>query len=107
MDKDIQHEIRKIIDRIEKKSADGDYIYRGEPKRHRKVSSTLYRQYAKEIEAKNFDIEIVQNEMMTEAERYIYEKDKFEILTQLQHYGGKTNLIDFSTQLSDSPLLCL
>ena len=96
MDKDIQHEIRKIIDRIEKKSADGDYIYRGEPKRHRKVSSTLYRQYAKEIEAKNFDIEIVQNEMMTEAERYIYEKDKFEILTQLQHYGGKTNLIDFT-----------
>ena len=97
MDKDIQREIRKIIDRIEKKSAGGDYIYRGEPKRHRKISSTLYRKYAKEIEAENFDIEVVQAEMVPEAKRYIYEKDDFEILTQLQHYGGKTNLIDFTT----------
>ena len=96
MDKHIQHEIRKIIDRIEKKSASGDYIYRGEPKRYKKVTSSLYRQYAKEIEAEYFDIEIVQDEMLTEAERYVYEKDGFEILTQLQHYGGKTNLIDFT-----------
>ena len=35
--------------------------------------------------------------MVPEAKRYIYEKDDFEILTQLQHYGGKTNLIDFTT----------
>lgn len=96
MDKDIQREIKKIIDRIEKKSASGDYIYRGEPKRYKKVTSSLYRQYAKEIEAEHFDIEIVQDEMLTEAKRYVYEKDGFEILTQLQHYGGKTNLIDFT-----------
>ena len=96
MDNDIQSEIRKIIDRIEKKSASGDYIYRGEPKRYKKVTSSLYRQYAKEIEAEYFDIEIVQDEMLTEAKYYVYEKDEFEILTQLQHYGGKTNLIDFT-----------
>ncbi|MYE90072.1 tetratricopeptide repeat protein [Candidatus Poribacteria bacterium] len=91
-----RNEIRKIIDRIEKKSANSDYIYRGEPKRHTKVSSSLYRQYAKEIVAEHFDIKVVQDEMLTEAERYVYEKDGFEILTQLQHYGGKTNLIDFT-----------
>ena len=96
MDKDIQREIRKIIDRIEKKSAGGDYIYRGEPKRYKKVTSSLYRQYAKEIEAEYFDIEVVQDEMLTEAKHYVYEKNDFEILTQLQHYGGKTNLIDFT-----------
>lgn len=96
MNEHIQHEIRKIINRIEKKSANGDYIYRGEPKRYKKVTSSLYRQYAKEIEAEYFDIEVVQNEMLTEAKRYVYEKDGFEILTQLQHYGGKTNLIDFT-----------
>ena len=96
MDKDIQREIRKIIDRIEKESADSDYIYRGEPKRYKKVTSSLYRQYAKEIEAEYFDIEVVQAEMLTEAKHYVYEKDGFEILTQLQHYGGKTNLIDFT-----------
>ena len=96
MNEDIQHEIKKRIDEIEKKSANGDYIYRGEPKRHRKVSSTLYRRHAKEIEAEYFDIEVVQNEMLIEAKRYIHEKDELEILTQLQHYGGKTNLIDFT-----------
>ena len=34
MNEDIQRRIREIIDRIEKKSAGGDYIYRGEPKTH-------------------------------------------------------------------------
>ena len=34
MDKDIQREIRKIINEIEDKSGDGDYIYLGEPKVH-------------------------------------------------------------------------
>ena len=97
MNEDIQREIKKRIDEIEEKSANGDYIYRGEPKRHRKVSSTLYRRHAKEIEAEYFDIEVVQNEMLIEAKRYIHEKDELEILTQLQHYGGKTNLIDFTT----------
>ncbi|MDE0041366.1 MAG: tetratricopeptide repeat protein [Candidatus Poribacteria bacterium] len=90
-------EIKQKIGEIEKKSANGDYIYRGEPRRHRKVSSTLYRQYAKEIEAKNFDIEVAQDKMLEEAKDYVREKDSLEILTQLQHFGGKTNLIDFTT----------
>ena len=30
MDKDIQREIRNIIEEIERKSVDSDYIYRGE-----------------------------------------------------------------------------
>ena len=96
MDEDIKREIKEKISEIEEKSANSDYIYRGEPKRYRKVSSTLYRQYAKEIAAEHFDIEVVQNEMLTEVKRYIHEKDEFEILTQLQHYGGTTNLIDFT-----------
>ena len=89
--------IREKISEIEEKSASGDYIYRGEPKRHKKVSSTLYRQYEDDIEAKHFDIEVAQEQMLEDAKDYIHEKDKIEILTQLQHYGGKTNLIDFTT----------
>ena len=88
--------IREKISEIEEKSASGDYIYRGEPKRHKKVSSTLYRQYEDDIEAEHFDIEITQERMLEKAKDYIHEKDEFEILTQLQHYGGKTNLIDFT-----------
>ena len=123
MDEDIQREIRKRIDKIEKKSADGNYIYRGEPKTHEgppyhgKVSSSLWRDYGLEME--NFDIEVVQTEILSGAKEHIgdipqdYRADlaaslnvtqdesnqtiDFEILTEIQHYGGKTNLIDFTT----------
>ena len=123
MDEDIQRRIRDIINEIEDKSADSDYIYRGEPETHGgppyygKVSSSLWREYG--IEGENFDIEIIQREMLNGAKKHIgdlpqdfridlivslnapqEESDKtidFEILTEIQHYGGQTNLIDFTT----------
>ena len=76
-----------------------DYIFRGEPKCYKSVSSSLYRHY-QNIEAESFDIEIVQREILNEARKYTSETEEFEILTQLQHYGGKTNLIDFSADCS-------
>lgn len=84
------------IQEIVKLSANGDYLYRGEPACYDKVSSGLYRKYS-EIEAEHFDIEIVQKEILDAAKRYTTETDNFEILTELQHYGGATNLIDFTT----------
>ena len=84
------------IQEIAEKSADGDYLYRGEPECYCKVSSSLYRKYSK-IDAKHFDIEIVQKEILGEAKKFTHETDGFEILTQLQHYGYNTNLIDFTT----------
>lgn len=41
-----QNEFSKVMEKIQEiveKSADGDYIYRGEPECYPKVSSTLYR----------------------------------------------------------------
>ena len=100
---DTPSNIRDIIYEIEEKSTEGDYIYRGEPEHHeeppyhRKICSSLYRQYAR-IEADEFNIEVVQEEILAEAEAYNDEiNDSFEILTRIQHYGGKTNLIDFTT----------
>ena len=116
MDEHIQHEIRKIIDRIEKKSANGAYIYRGEPEDYGKVSSSLWREYG--LETDGFDIETIQSEMLNDAKKHIGDLSQdfstdtatsivnqpdtdetinFEILTEIQHYGGKTNLIDFTT----------
>lgn len=85
------------ITEIATASANGNYIYRGESETHDKVSSNLYREYEADIEAENFDIEIVQNEILKEAKEYTHKTDGFEILTELQHHGGKTNLIDFTT----------
>ena len=123
MDKDTQREIRKIIDEIEEKSADGDYIYRGEPKMHEghpfhgKVSSSLWRKYGLDMD--EFNVEVVQKEMLNGAKKHIGhppqdfraefaaypyviridddEPTDFAILTEIQHYGGNTNLIDFTT----------
>ena len=89
-------EVLNVINQLAKKSAGGDYIYRGEPEHYEKVSSSLYRQY-KEIEAIGFDIEVVQKEMLKEASRYTSQTDESEILAELQHYGGNTNLIDCTT----------
>ena len=92
-------QLNRVLEKIQEiveKSANGDYIYRGEPKHYCKVSSGLYREYSK-IEAENFDIEIAQEEILKDAKDYTSKTDDFEILTELQHYGGATNLIDFTT----------
>ena len=109
--------VQDIIREIEQKSEGGGYIYRGERKCNPKVSSKLYRDF--EIETGNFDIELVQKEMLAGAKKHTgdlphdsrvdvmappnviaaltEEAIDFEILTEIQHYGGKTNLIDFTT----------
>ena len=126
--------IDDIINEIKQKSTYGHYIYRGEHKPHDDVSSALYREYIKireriNIDIVNFDLRIVQKEMLKIAKKHIGEPhqdiylgddvrgtirrrfipepepdpnliltaDEIELLTQLQHYGGDTNLIDFTT----------
>ena len=115
--------VQDIIHEIEQKSKGGGYIYRGERQLHKnppyngKVSSNLWREYG--IEEGHFDIELVQKEMLAAAKKHTGDLPQdfrldviaspntvgestqktidFEILTEIQHYGGKTNLIDFTT----------
>ena len=115
--------IQDIISTIESKSSDGGYIYRGERKLHKehpycgKVSSNLWREYG--IDEEQFDIEVIQKELLNAAKKHIGqlpqdyrvdytaspgvfredtdETNDFKILTDIQHYEGKTNLIDFTT----------
>ena len=88
--------VLQTINKLARKSRSGDYIYRGEPKHYDAVSSSLYREY-QDIQAEHFEIDVVQKEILSEAKKYTASTDEFEILTELQHYGGKTNLIDFTT----------
>ena len=87
----------EIIGRIAETTADGDFIYRGEPQHYEKVSSSLWRECRKVLETEEFDIEAIQKRMLEASKDYTHEEDDFEILTELQHYGGHTNLIDFTT----------
>ena len=111
-----------IINEIKEKSSDGDYIYRGERKPHDDVSSALYREFFNNenfnIEYEDLDLTHIQQEMLQIARKHIGKSSEdfledfetvmggdgtsitstaLEILTELQHYGGKTNLIDFTT----------
>ena len=96
-------EVLEQINEIAKASATGNYIYRGEPAYYEKapyngrVTSGLYRQYI-DIEAEHFDVAVVQADILRAAHEYAPRKmDDFEILATLQHFGDKTNLIDFTT----------
>ena len=99
--------VREKIQEIEDKALDGNYIFRGEPKCYTEVSSGLWRGY-RQILRDDLGIEFIQREMVINHARQhlsgsIGNNDfgsghsDLQILIQLQHYGGKTNLIDFTT----------
>ena len=89
--------IQNLLQRIRKQSSQGEYVYRGESEQHGKIASGLYRKYAEKIDAEYFDIQIAQQEMLQQVKAYTDFTDETDVLTELQHYGGKTNLIDFTT----------
>ena len=91
------NQILEIIGSVAENTADGDFVYRGEPQHYEYISSSLWRECRHELGAETFDIEAIQTQMLEEAKGYTPTEDAFEILTELQHYGGHTNLIDFTT----------
>ena len=105
MDKENQNEpstVDEILQKIEEKANSGEYIYRGESKHFETVSSNLYRVFLEhkgfDVEAEQFDIEVVQTRMLDDAKKYLRRTGgNSELLVEMQHYGGKTNLIDFTT----------
>ena len=92
------NKILEIIGKIVKISADDDYIFRGESQCHEEVSSSLYREL-KRTGLLDLGVEVVEKEELKYAKRYKYtqETDEFKILTEIQHFSGKTNLLDFTT----------
>ena len=49
------------------------------------------------FEGKTSTLRTVQEEELKDAKKYTFQTKEFEILTSIQHFGGKTNLIDFTT----------
>ena len=99
--------VNGILRKIEEKADTGEYLYRGEPEHYQeypyygKVSSNLYRVFLVDkefdVEDEQFDIEEVQLEMLEIAKPFMRKTySEIECLAEIQHYGGKTNLIDFS-----------
>ena len=91
-------DVLQMINSIAKLSGDGEYLFRGEPRPYKDVCSSLYNQFRQHLSFnRHHNIGHIQSAMLREARTYTDEIDDFEILTQIQHFGGKTNLIDFTT----------
>ena len=86
---DKQDEIYELFRQIEEKSSDGECIYRGESELYASVSSTLYREHGATME-------VAHKEMLDQAKYYTNLGDEKQFLTEAQHLGGSTKLIDFS-----------
>ena len=110
MDNENQNEpstVDGILRKIEEKADTGEYLYRGEPEHYQedpyygKVSSNLYRVFLEDdefdVEAEHFDIEVIQAEILEMAKLFTRKTvNELKRLAEIQHYGGKTNLIDFT-----------
>ncbi len=100
MEEYTQREIMGIINELVEKSSDGSYIYRGEPKCYTEVSSGLWRSLQREkgVTITIPDVKDVRQLFLVEARRHARDTaGDFELEAQLQHYGAKTSLIDFTT----------
>ena len=88
------------VGEIARAASEGSFVFRGEPKYYPEISSSLYREYKTLLEpfgADGFDIRHVQEEIIGDAARYAGDLTPLDLLSQLQHYGHPTNLIDFTT----------
>ena len=102
-----QEKIQEILDKCSK----GTYIFRGEKQKHNKVSSSLYRLYCEPdnnsdsnthppINSKYFSAFTVEKDIVEKARQHFRpDVPNIEVLTELQHYSGKTTLLDFSKDL--------
>lgn len=99
--------VNGILRKIEEKADTGEYLYRGEPEHHQekpyfgKITSNFYRKF---LTDKNFDVEVdyfnieeLQTAVLSVSKQFARKPiSELERLSEIQHYGGKTNLIDFT-----------
>ena len=105
-----QSEAHTKIQVILNKCSKSNYIFRGESKKHEKVASGLYRQYCQKddnnpndtpsINNNNFSVFTVEEDIVEKAQQHIRpDATNIEVLTELQHYGGNTALLDFTKDI--------
>ena len=91
-----------VIDKlggIARAASGGSFVFRDEPKYYPEISSSLYREYRTmliPLGDDGFDIRHVEGEILTAAARYVDDLTPEDLLSQLQHYGYPTNLVDFT-----------
>lgn len=86
--------VQNIINKIVSKTQDGNYIFRGENQEFEKpCSNGLYRKYP------DIDLLLIQKGITTSCNKFFEHNDQLRMLCELQHFGAKTTLLDFSNNL--------
>lgn len=89
------NEIREIVE----SQPVGTYIYRGEPEHYKDVSSNLYRFCRDEKLPSNYfagSRDLLENSLRKFI-TFTNEEEESEYIDMIQHYGGLTNRIDFTS----------
>lgn len=91
-------EVRQFLESLLAKAASDDYVFRGEPAHYGHVSSGLYRKLDSVSSSFVDRIAEVERAIAEALKSYANLSGRSDeaALSELQHYGGKTNLIDFS-----------
>ncbi len=91
-------EVRQFVENLLVKAASDDYVFRGEPAHYERVSSGLYRKLDSADTPFVDRIAEVEYAIVEALKSYANLSGRSDdaALSELQHYGGKTNLIDFS-----------
>lgn len=92
-------DVLKLIAKITDTVSCGDYIFRGEAKHFPKVSSGLYRELEKAVKAE-YSLADFEKPEIDDAKCYTGEDDDWKLLSHIQHYGGITNLVDFTMDVN-------
>ena len=89
--------IHALMEEVVRKSSSPQHacLYRGEPECYPIVSSGLYRM-CPTCADEAFDINRLETEIVERARQYTTLDDRDEILAEIQHFGGATNLLDFT-----------
>ncbi len=101
--------LEETVKKILEKTQGASYIFRGENnKDYEDISCTLYRAQKKILEETkdsiqeigNLNFPAIEQEIIKNAKRFFPARTSdVEILTQLQHYGGATTLLDFTRNI--------
>lgn len=96
-------EIKQLIDYLISKCSHGKYVFRGINfyDEKTKISSSLFREHEKDnIWNMYFSPKQAEKEIVEKAKRlFPSNTSNIEILTDLRHYGGKVNFIDFTLDI--------
>ena len=97
LDGSVLERVQLLMGEVVHKSSEREdtCLYRGEPECYPVVSSGLFRKCPNSAN-EAFDIGQVEQEIAENARQYTTLADDVEILTEIQHFGGATNLIDFT-----------